>query len=320
MRVLSRHRAAVVLLGLVALAVGARDVTAADCPLRPVTDRVHVIVGGDRETCAEAALEHPVTNPAAIIGDTGVILVDPGASVQIGRLLLRALAQVTDKPVVAVFNSHIHGLYWLGNQAIREAFPDAPIYAHERMIERIDAGEGAYWAEVITGDAEGGKTAPVAPDRPLQGGETLDIAGVALRVHHPGHAHTDHDLAIELPAEGVVFLGGLVVEPEVPSQGVPADARFRGQLAAIRDAIALDAEHYVPGRGQPGGVELPERAARFLDNLYRGVEQGYDDGLSDFEITDRLKAELKSFQEWYDFTHLGAVVSAIYLQVEQEQF
>ena len=30
--------------------------------------------------------------------------------------------------------------------------------------------------------------------------------------------------------------------------------------------------------------ELPERAARFLDNLYRGVEQGYDDGLSDFEI------------------------------------
>jgi hypothetical protein len=138
----------------------------------------------------------------------GVILIDPGSSLQAGRLLLRRVRAITDKPASAVFNSHIHGLYWLGNQAMREQYPEVPVYAHKRMIARIEQGQGDFWVNAITGDYDS--------------------------------------------------LGGLVVDPEVPSQGLPDDADFRGQLAATRQALDLDAETYMH---QPGGNERPSRTA-----------------------------------------------------------
>lgn len=290
------------------------------CSFKQVTERIYVIVGSDHEACPKADIEHPVTNPAVIVGDDGVIVVDPGGSLQIGRLVLDRMNAISEKPVVAVLNTHIHGLYWLGNQAVKARFPAADIYAHPRMIERIERGEGDFWVQAITGSYKGDTTHYVKPNVPVQDGETIRIAGVTLKSHHPGHGHTDHDLIIEVPEERAVFLGGIVVEPEVPSQGVPADADFKGQIGATRYVIDLNAEKYIPGRGHPSDISLPQRALRFLESLYDGVEKYYEVGFSDYEVSQKLKEDLSAFQQWYDFTALGGVVSQMYLQVEAANF
>jgi len=291
-----------------------------ECDFRKVSTQVHVIVGSNHETCSIKEVEHPLTNPAIIIGESGVIVIDPGSSLQVGRLVLERMELLTDKPVVAVFNTHIHGLYWLGNQAVKELFPSAQIYAHRRMIERIKSGEGDFWVKAITGNYQGENTKFVLPEVALSGGEIETIAGVKIKIHHTGHAHTDHDILIEIPEDNTVLLGGLVVEPEVPSQGVPQDANFKGQMAATQYAIDLNAVNYIPGRGIPSGIELPKRAFQFLDSLYNSVQRYYEDGFADFEITERLKDELSEFTQWYDFSQLGGVVSQMYLQIEQESF
>lgn len=290
------------------------------CGFQQLTKRIYVIVGSDHKTCPLKEVEHPLTNPAIIVGDSGVIVIDPGSSLQAGRLVLEHIKSTTDKPVVAVFNTHIHGLYWLGNQAIKERFPAAHIYAHKRMLERIEGGEGSFWVQAITGKYPGEKTQYVLPDVPLSGGEIKTIAGITIKVHHTGQAHTDHDILIEVPDEKALFLGGIVVEPEVPSQGVPQDADFKGQIAATRYAIDMGSEIYIPGRGNPAGIELPRRALRFLEALYGGVQRYYEDGLADFEITDRLKSDLSEYKQWYDFTQLGGVISQMFMQIEQENF
>jgi len=51
----------------------------------------------------------------------GVVVVDPGSSVQVGEMLLKKIATVTKDPVIAVFNTHIHGDHWLGNDRHRRA-------------------------------------------------------------------------------------------------------------------------------------------------------------------------------------------------------
>jgi len=291
-----------------------------NCNFQQVTKRIYVIVGSDHETCPKEDVKHPLTNPSVIIGKTGVIVVDPGSSLQVGRLVLERLKTITDKPVVAVFNTHIHGLYWLGNQAMKEKYPDVRIYAHNRMIKRIQSGEGDFWVDAITGKYPGGKTKYVVPDVALSGGEIESIAGVTLKIHHPGHAHTDHDIILEVPEERTLFLGGVVVEPEVPSQGVPQDANFKGQIAATQYAIGLATDKYVPGRGNPGGIEVPTRGLRFLETLYGGVARYYKDNLSDYEIAERLRVDLSEFKQWYDFTEIGGVISQMFLQIEQENF
>jgi glyoxylase-like metal-dependent hydrolase (beta-lactamase superfamily II) len=290
------------------------------CDFKKITERVYVIIGSDHEACPAKEVEHPVTNPAVIVGETGVIIIDPGSSLPVGNLVVDRLESITDKPVLAVFNSHIHGLYWLGNQAIQKRFPDARFYAHHKMIERVESGEGAFWVEAITGKYQGEKTDYLSPTVPLVGNETLEIAGVTLKIHHTGHAHTDHDIMLEIPDERTLFLGGMVVEPEVPSQGVPEDANFLGQIAATEYALTIAAEHYIPGRGDVGDIELPRRALKFLQALYSGVEHYYEEGLADYEITSRLNREQSDFAEWYDFTQLGGVVSQMYLQIQNANF
>lgn len=83
-----------------------------------------------------------MNNPAFVVTLDGVVVVDPGSSVQIGSRLLQSIRSISDKPVVAVFNTHVHGDHWLGNQAIRESYPHARIYAHQRMLEHVGAGAG----------------------------------------------------------------------------------------------------------------------------------------------------------------------------------
>ena len=69
-----------------------------------------------------------MNNPAFIVTDAGVVVIDPGSSVQVGEMVLARIGRITDKPVLAVFNTHVHGDHWLGNQAIRARYPDVPIY------------------------------------------------------------------------------------------------------------------------------------------------------------------------------------------------
>ena len=90
-----------------------------------------------------------MNNPAFIVTDAGVVVVDPGGSVQIGDMLMARIEKITDKPVLAVFNSHIHGDHWLGNQAVRARYPDVPIYGHERVKPKIIAGAGTQWINLM---------------------------------------------------------------------------------------------------------------------------------------------------------------------------
>ena len=291
------------------------------CPFNRLTDQVYFIAGSNAQTCPAQKLQHPVTNPVAIIGQTGVVLVDPGSSEAVGKLVLYQLSKITDKPVVAIINTHIHGLYWLANHAIKLRYPALKIYAHPRMIQRINNGEGQAWIDqFFPQQATGSSAAFSAPEISLEDGEILNLNGVMLKIHEFSHAHTDHDVAIEIVKDKILIVGGLVVEPEVPSQGVPQDANFKGQMAAIQRIIDMQMRSYIPGQGYPQGAQLPRRSLQFLSAIYDSVKRGYGAGMEDYEITAQLKLELAHFTKWYDFSALGRVVSEIWLQVEQDDF
>ena len=43
---------------------------------------------------------------------------------------------------------------------------------------------------------------------------------------------------------------------------------------------------------------FPEASKRFLEVLYDSVQRYYDEGLSDFEMRDKVVADLKEFSDW----------------------
>lgn len=289
-------------------------------PLERISPHIHIVQG--TQALPNPASRGFMNNPAAILGAEGVIIIDPGSSAEIGKELLRKVRELSDKPVVAVFNTHVHGDHWLGNQGVRELYPEVPIYAHERMIERVRAGEGEVWIErfmEMTGDAIEG-TRVVGPNIGLNGGEVLALGGLTLRIHHTGRAHTDHDLMVEVVDDAGLFFGDIIAARRVPNSDVPQDASFKGSITAIRTLLDGPSTLFIPGHGRSGGREVPEASLRFLEKLRAAVTKYYEQGLADYEMKEQVGAELAEFSDWHNFDELGKVISYVYQEIEAEHF
>ena len=263
-----------------------------------------------------------MNNPAAILTSNGVIIVDPGSSAEVGKQLLKKVRKVSNKPVIAILNTHVHGDHWLGNSGIRELYPDVPIYAHERMIERASAGEGEDWIKLFNKMTKGAiaGTKAVTPTIGLKGGETLKLDGATLRVHYAGHAHSDNDLTYEVVDDKALFCGDIVNNKDIPNSAVPQDASYKGSIAAIKSMLQGPATIFIPGHGRTGGREVPEAALRFLENLRGAVSKYYKQGLADYEMKDAVIKELNEYRDWYNFNELGRVITFVYQEIEKENF
>ncbi len=263
-----------------------------------------------------------ISNTGVVITEHSVVVIDSGGSLQVGELIVNEIEEITSKPIVAVFNTHIHGDHWLGNVAIRRKYPDAKFYAHTRAIERLRNGAAEEWFDIFMRMTENAiaDTELVLPDNGLNGGEKLHIDGLEFKTHHTGHAHTDSDIMVEFPKDRVIFTGDIIEHRRAVSVDVPQDFSARGQIDALRYVLKLPVDTYVPGHGITGGREIPEASLRFLEILYASVQRYYEEGLEDYEMRDKVVNDLADFSDWSAFDEIGKLISHVYLQVEAARF
>lgn len=290
-----------------------------DYPAEEVAPGVHVIHGPVGYPTPEN--QGFMNNPAFIVGETGVVVVDPGSSVQTGEMVLRQIAKVTGKPVLAVVNTHVHGDHWLGNQAIREAMPEVPIYGHPKMIEKIEQGAGEEWIQRMlraTDNATRG-TEIVGPSQAMDHGDEIVVDGNTYRFHHYGQVHSHTDLMIDVPEKNVLFLGDNANNRRIVRMDDGSFSNSVKALETIKGASA--AAVLVPGHGQTGDWEIVDDYREYLAGVYDGVAELYDEGVSDFEMKPRIAERLSRFSDWAGFDdELGKHISLAYLEVEEAAF
>ncbi len=260
-----------------------------------------------------------MNNVGIILTQAGVVVVDPGGTIQAGEWVLERIKEKTQAPVVAVFNTHIHGDHWLANHAIKNAYPDAKIYAHPNMIAEA-AIEGAVWVKDMLRWTEGASagTQALVPDSPVNHGDEIRVGEKTFRIHHYAPAHTKTDIMVEVVEDSSVFLGDNVFNQRMTRMD---DGNFAGNIAAIDQVLALKLKHYIPGHGPSGGIEVAERFQAYLKAVYDGVKTHYEAGLSDFEIKDKIYSSLSEWQAWPGFERqLGKHISLSYLEIEAADF
>jgi len=261
-----------------------------------------------------------MNNPAFIITNDGVVVIDPGSSVHTGNMLLREIRKLTDMPVIAVFDTHIHGDHWLGNDAIQRSYPDADIYAHHKTISMIDNGEGKNWLNLMhdmTKGATDGTRIVNARDA-LKGGEDLSIGGHQFQIFHHGQAHTVTDIMILHRQDNVLFTGDNVTNKRIIRM---VDASFKGSIETIETAKKLKPDVVVPGHGKTGGAELLDRYQAYLSTLYNNVSKYFEEDMSDFEMKPIIHGELSDYHDWSGYEdELGKHISGAYLEIEAAAF
>ena len=112
----------------------------------------------------------------------------------------------------------------------------------------------------------------------------------------------------------------MVANKRVPSSDVPMDAYYKGQLNAIRQILKLPVKTFIPGHGKSGGKEIPEASLVFLERLYKKVQQYFEQGLSDYEMKEKVVKDMSDYKDWHNFNELGRVINHMYLQIEEESF
>lgn len=261
-----------------------------------------------------------MNNPAIVIGSDSVAILDPGSSLESGRMVLRQVAKLTDKPVTMVINSHIHGDHWLGNQAIREQYPDVKLYAHPEMIKKAKESEARVWVEMMDTLTEGATAGTVAviPENTLENGQELKVGGLTLRIHIVPAAHSYTDVMTEVVEDSLLYTGDNVTYKRLPRFD---DGTFRGSIAACDHALSLNLKHYVPGHGPSGGPEVIESFRTYTKTLYDSAAEMYEEGMADFEMKDEISNKLEPFHAWSGYDEfLGKTISLAIIEAEKASF
>lgn len=257
-----------------------------------------------------------MNNPAFVVTDDGVVVIDPGSSVQAGRMVLRQLRKITEKPVTHVLNTHVHGDHWFGNQAIHDAYPQAKIMAHPEMIRAAHGGAATRWLGIMDRLTQGFTrgTRAVIPTVPIVESQAFSTGGIEFRIHAPANAHSKTDIMIEVSSESLLFLGDNVMNGRL---GQMDDGTFHGNIAACDRALAIPAKVFVPGHGQTGGREIVSAYRDYLATLVATVKREHDAGKQDYEMKNIVRAALASYTNWQGFDqHFGRHVSVAVLELE----
>ena len=265
-----------------------------------------------------------MANVIFVVTTAGVVVIDSGASLQIGQMAIRMIRKVTDKPVVAVFNSHYHGDHWLGNHAFVKTYGDKlPIYALPSTIEKLKGAEGNLWRGLMerwTNQSTLG-TQVVLPNSPVQQGQAIQIGDVTFRMHHYGTAHTPSDLCVEVVQDKVTAVGDIAMTNRIANMdegSYPGTFKYYKSLEA-----ATGQQLWVPGHGQ-ARPDLLKTYGEFMAGIWEPCLKAVEDGKTEAEAKaavmkdPRVAARAKSMQGFDG--NIGKYVSLAYLEAEKVAF
>lgn len=238
--------------------------------LRALTPHVHVWLPDGHATWGMA-------NCVVVTGEDTALLVDTPYTADMTRHLLRLAAGVLapDTRIDTVVNTHGNGDHSYGNALFlpgpaggdrTEGSAEPPVEIISTRANGVhlcaEPSPAELAALIATGDPQTplgsyiqrhfgrygdfGVADTVHPNRTFSGQLDLDIGGVAVSLIEVGPAHTEGDLIVHLPDEGIVCAGDVVFCDDHP-------VHWAGPLGEIHRAtlrvLDLDPRLIVPGHG-----------------------------------------------------------------------
>ena len=187
-------------------------------------------------------------------------IVDPGACA------LELISTVRDRgsALDAVLLTHAHIDHVEGLPAVREAFPEAPIFLHDDDLPlyRQAAQQGAFFGLSIPPLPE--------PDETLIAGQTLTLGSVSVEVMHaPGHA-PGHVIFVCREAS-VAWVGDVIFLGSIGRTDLPGGDLHQLMHSIRTEILALpDDMRLLTGHGPETTVGHERRHNPWIVPQYRG--------------------------------------------------
>lgn len=267
-------------------------------------------------------------NTTVIVGDGGVVVVDPGQFPTLARRQIAEIRRITDQPVRFVVNTHWHWDHNLANAEYRAAFPGVTVVSTNFTREFIRDFTPGFLEFAKNGDAviarlranlEGGKKAdgsPMSelerqalahtiedfeaglpelrkasfdlPDLTFTDKLELHLGSRLVEVRAVGRANTAGDAIVWVPDARVVVTGDLVVHPTPYA----TSAYPAAWAEAMQSLLGLGADSIVPGHGPVQRNHLyVERVLKTLRSIADQARRAVAEGLTLEQTRERIDLE-----------------------------
>ncbi len=261
-----------------------------------------------------------MNNPGIVKTSAGLVIIDPGSTLQVGENVLTEVKKISEQDIVAVFNTHIHGDHWLANQAIKAAYPNVKIYGHSNMLAEIEDGAGASWVALMDNMTAGASkgTVVVGPNNAVENTQVITVGDTRFKIHNYGIAHTRTDIMIEVMENSVLFLGDNVLAQRIPRT---SDGSFQGNITAIKNILESNARIYVPGHGPSGDKAMVKTYLNYLTLIYQAARKTFEDDLDSSDVLAITKKTTAAYKTWPGYDELlGPQGAQAYSEIEAAEF
>jgi glyoxylase-like metal-dependent hydrolase (beta-lactamase superfamily II) len=193
-------------------------------------------------------------NTMFLVTDEGVAAVDAPPS--IGANYLKAIAEVTDKPIKYVIYSHSH-LDHIG--AAASIFPENATYiAHEKVAEELQRAHQELQAPAAIGNnktqfppmqlpAFNVSRLPPIPTETFAQNYTLQAGNQTLELSYHGNNHEEGNIFIYAPAQKTLMLVDIIFPGWVPFPDLALAEDVFGFIKAHDIALNYDFDTFVGG-------------------------------------------------------------------------
>ena len=223
-----------------------------------------------------------ICNAGIVIGDDGVLVIDPFQNEALGNLLLSEVKNLTDLPVKYVVNTHFHFDHTGGNKAIKAQ--EIPIVGRGTIREDMLAKNLEYDPNPIPPDLI------VTDDSKIWLGDRM-VELKAVEGHSGGT-----DIIVYVPDAKVIFAGDILFNKRFP---YIADGNINTWQDTLVDLTATYGDAtFVPGHGKISNRTSLTELKNYLYELELMAMKWKQLGLSEEEAINSAEEIPASYKEY----------------------
>ena len=250
-------------------------------------------------------------NIGIFIGDEGVVLIDDQYAT-LSKRIREMLSTITQKPTVAIINTHYHYDHTLGNVAF--GAEKIHIIAHENARLRMSERQVIpTWYNVVQ------KPYPeeALPVLTFTEKATLYIRPEIIELSHYENAHSDGDIAVHFKNADVYHTGDLFINFKIPfitHIDEAAGADIYGMIGAIDQLLLQSGEttKFIPGHGPVGSKKELQAFRDLLSTIRDNVEELFKKNKDLNEIIKDTKIKINN-----DSSEADRFIEQVYRSVKK---
>ncbi|ELS05410.1 Zn-dependent hydrolase, glyoxylase [Xenococcus sp. PCC 7305] len=248
--------------------------------LEQVGDNVYALIS---DTDYPPANENiAICNAGIIIGDDGVLIIDPFQNEALGNLLLSEVAKLTDLPVKYVLNTHYHFDHTGGNKAIQAQ--EIPII-----------GRGTIREDMLVKNQESDPT-PAVPNIIIDDDSTIWLGDRVIELEEVAGHSGGTDVVAYIPDAKVLFAGDILFNQKFPYTADGDILKWEATLDYLSEKYS-DAT-IVPGHGTTGDRYSLESLKGYLYELELMARKWQELGLSEAEALESAAEIPEAYQDY----------------------